>query len=151
MKYIFVTVVLIGFTVGSVVLLNNKKEIKDIKSFSFDTVDGMAINAGVKYSIKLEENKYIATIRKNGKSEEDETKKEIFNEKVKELENILNKYNVSKWNGFNKSNKNVLDGHSFSLSIKLGDDSYVSASGYMRWPKNYKNVRNELKEFFEKL
>ena len=51
-------------------------------------------------------------------------------------------------NGFNKSDRYVLDGNSFSLSISMNNDEYVSASGYMKWPKNYKEVKEELITFF---
>jgi hypothetical protein len=33
----------------------------------------------------------------------------------------------------------------------MNDDSKVEASGYMKWPKNYGNVRNELDSVFEKI
>ncbi|MBP5242600.1 MAG: hypothetical protein J6Z36_02795, partial [Clostridia bacterium] len=37
---------------------------------------------------------------------------------------VLNKYNVYSWDGFDKTNKNVLDGNSFSFSVNMnnGDD-----------------------------
>ena len=40
---------------------------------------------------------------------------------------------------------------SFSLYVKMSDDSTVEASGYMKWPDNYGKVRGELESFFGKL
>ena len=154
MKYVFVVVgslILIGVVILSLTFLSPKKEIVDIKYFSFGTVDGMAIYDGVHYSIDYKDNKYMATIQKNGVSEEDAKVVEISKSEVKKLEDILNKYEVGKWDGFHKIDKNVLDGHSFSLSLRTFDDNSISASGYMRWPKNYREVRDSLNKFFEKL
>ena len=109
------------------------------------------MNAYTRYEINKKDGKYIATIKQYGKSDEEAQKVEVSENKVKELESILNKYNVIKWNGFNQNDKNVLDGDSFSLSIHMEDDKDISASGYMKWPDNYKNVREELNSFFEDL
>ena len=154
MKYIFVVVgslIVIGIVVLSLTVFNPKKEINDIKYFSYGTTDGMAMYDGIHYSIEYKDDKYIATIQKREQSEEDAKVVEISKDKVKKLENILNEYNVGSWDGFQKYDKDVLDGHSFSLSIRTFDDTSISASGYMRWPKNYREVRSKLENFFEKL
>ena len=154
MKYVFVVVgslIVIGIAILSVTVFNPKKEINDIKYFSYGTVDGMAMYDGVHYSIEYKDGEYIATIQGNGVSEEDAKVVEISKRDVKRLENILNKYNVGSWDGFQKYDKDVLDGSSFNISINTFDDTSVSASGYMRWPKNYREVRNDLENFFKKL
>ena len=154
MKYIIIvigTIILLGVVVFSLPKLKPIEDIKDIKVFHYGTTDGMAIYDGVHYSIDYEDDKYMATIQKNGQSEEDAKKIEISKEKVEELEEILNKYEVSKWNGFKKSDKDVLDGHSFSLYIRLSDDTSIEASGYMKWPNHYNEVRGSLEEYFENL
>ena len=56
---------------------------------------------------------------------------------------------ISSWNGFSKSDHNVLDGNSFSLYLRMKDDNTVEASGYMRWPKNYEEVKGELISLFD--
>lgn len=154
MKYVFVgvgTVILMGVVALSLTVFSPKKEIKDIKSFYYGTADGTAMYDGVRYDIDYEDGKYIATIQKRGQSEEEAKKVEISKDKVKELEDILNKYNVGSWDGFSRHDKNVLDGSSFSLSVNCFDDTSVSASGYMIWPNNYKEVRGSLETFFEGL
>ena len=40
-------------------------------------------------------------------------------------------------NGFHKTDKMALDGDRFSLSICMEDDTSLSASGYMRRPRNF--------------
>ena len=65
-----------------------------------------------------------------------------------EVINILNKYNVTSWDGFNKSDRNVLDGDSFSFSLRYDEDKEVDAHGYMRYPNNYRDVKQELIDIF---
>ena len=156
MKYVFVvigSIILIGVVVLSLNFnfFKPNKEISNIKYFNYGAVDGMAMYDGVHFNIDYKDGKYIATIQKNGVSEEDAKVVEISKDKVKELEDILNKHEVGKWDGFKKYDKNVLDGHSFSLHLMTFDDITVDASGYMKWPDNYGKVRGELESFFGKL
>ena len=37
----------------------------------------------------------------------------------------------------------------FLFSINMKDGKSISASGYMKWPTNYGNVKKELKEIFD--
>ena len=62
----------------------------------------------------------------------------------------MTKYNVNKWDGFNKSDKNVLDGNSFSFSYSNTDNKSIEAHGYMKWPNNYREFRDEIKALYEK-
>ena len=47
------------------------------------------------------------------------------------------KLGVPSWNGFSKSDPNVLDGESFSLDIELSDGRKIYAHGCNAYPKNY--------------
>ena len=123
-------------------------EITDIKYFNFGYSTGNMMYAYVSYNINLEKNKYIVSIKPTGIPEEKTLKKEINVEEVKKVEEILKKYEVGKWDGFNKSDKNVLDGNSFSLYTRFTNDDTIDAHGYMKYPKNYKEVREELDKFF---
>ena len=69
----------------------------------------------------------------------------------KKLINVLNEYNVAKWDGFHKSDQNVLDGDSFSFSMYTLEDRYISASGYMSWPENYRNIEDAFDEILGSL
>lgn len=132
-------------------IISNSSQISDINSFYFTYTKGYAINSYIIYDIKKNDDTYIVHVKQYGKAEEEAVEKEVSKETITKLEEILNKYNVSKWSGFNKTDKNVLDGNSFSCSISMENGKSISASGYMKWPQNYKEVVEELDLFFEDL
>lgn len=68
-----------------------------------------------------------------------------------EIEGLLNKYNVSNWNGFHGNNKDVLDGDSFGFYVTMKNGDKIDSSGYMSWPKNYGEVKNGLESIFKKV
>ena len=148
-KWIAIVILVVLFiTLISVVIyyLTRKKVVltKDnLKHIHFSYSTGNMMYANVSYDIDLKDGKYIATIKPDRVSEEASKKIELDKKTIEKLVNELNKYNITSWNGFKKSDKNVLDGNSFSFSIQTKDDNWVEASGYMMWPKNYDKVRNE--------
>ena len=148
MKKIIISIIVIGIVLLLIALCKggSNMEIKSIKSFSFFYTTGYAMNADVRYEVECTE-KCIAKIKLNGVEEEKAIKKEVSSSDIRILEDILNKYNVNKWDGFNKTDKNVLDGNSFSLNIVLNDKS-ISASGYMKWPNNYGEFKKEIDMLF---
>ena len=124
-------------------LLPKDKKIENITHLRFSYTTGYHMNASVSYEIDLIDDKYILKVKPTDIPEE-ETKEYILSkEKVLEIENKLNEYHVSRWNNFNKNNQYVLDGDSFSINIK-SNDLEISASGYMMWPNNYREVRSYL-------
>ena len=124
-----------------------KVEIKDITLFSFGYSVGNYMDANVSYSLECSKT-CIATVKKEGVKDEDANKIEVDSYFIEGLEDILKKYDVASWNGFSKNDNRVLDGYSFSLYIKMSSGDSISASGYMKWPKNYKEVRTELNQYF---
>ena len=68
---------------------------------------------------------------------------------LERIEKVLKDNHVEKWNGFNKNDKNVLDGDSFSMSITTREGEEIDAHGYMKWPTNYGEVKTELDKIFE--
>ena len=137
-----------------ILLLCNKKEkkenIEDIVSFSFFYTKGYAINSDVRYELDCKD-KCIAIIKQYGKSEEESVEVEIDSDILNKIIDVLNKYDVIKWDGFHKNDKGVLDGDSFSLHFTYNQEKKVSASGYMMWPENYSEVRNELDNIFKEI
>jgi len=129
-------------------LLNKKIELKNIKYFSFSYSNGYAINSNIIYTLKKENNKLFVSIKPYGIDDEEKLETAVDSSFLSDLENVLNKYNVGSWNGFNKNNKYVLDGDSFSLSVNLENDKSISAHGYMEWPNNYNSVKEELDKLF---
>ena len=129
-----------------------KKEIviKDIYSFNLSYTKGYSINSNIRYEMIFdkEKNKYIAKIKPYGVLEKDKKEIVVDNDKIIELGNILKKYHVEKWDGFNKLAKDVLDGDSFYLSVFMNDNNSIHASGYMIWPDGYKDFISKIDEFF---
>ncbi len=126
---------------------NTKKELKNLESLRLHYSSGYAMYAYTTYEIKKED-KYKITIKPLGIPDEEAKTYDISEEEIKKILDILNKYEVIKWDGFNKTNKDVLDGDSFSFSAKFEDGTSISAHGYVSYPENYRNVRNELEEIF---
>ena len=123
------------------------KSISSIKKLRFHYTVGYAMNAYVTYELICDDDCFLS-YKLNGVSEED-TKKVPFPKKdISKIVDVLNKYNVSSWDGFDKNNKNVLDGDSFSFSLDMGNNEEIYASGYMMWPKNYREVKTELEAIF---
>ena len=152
-KYLLLVLIILGGISLSTGCVFSKKNtfIKDIKRFNFYYSTGNYIYGNISYAIELKDGKYILKIKPDGKSEEEATIIKIDDQVIEGLINILNKYNVKSWNGFKKSDPNVLDGNSFSMSITEKDDSNISASGYMMWPNNYHEVKDELNTLFNNI
>ncbi len=133
-----------------IIFTKNKSNnnISNIKHFSFSYTVGYAMNARVRYEIDYDNNEYKTSIIPNGIPDEDKLEIIINKEVIDRIEQVLNKYNISKWNGFDKVDKNVLDGDSFSLYLRMQNDKTIEASGYMKWPEDYGKVRSELDSIF---
>lgn len=125
--------------------INNNNKITNL-TYSYTT--GYDINGYANYSINCTD-KCTLIIKPVGNDKNDVVKKALTDKDMENLQNILNKYNIKSWNGFEKYNKNVLDGNSFSLSIIYNDDSEISASGYMAWPDNYKEFKSDFINLFK--
>lgn len=63
---------------------------------------------------------------------------------VRKLTDICNAHKISRWNGFHKSDKNVLDGSGFSLGVTYEGGGKISAGGYMRYPKGFSEFRDDI-------
>ena len=126
-------------------------EIRDIVSFSFSYSTGYMMDASVSYRLELKDGVYTAVVKPNLVPEEEASVCTVDKAFVRELEEFLRSENVSKWNGFNKSDDRVLDGNSFGLSIVTGSKEIISAHGYMKYPKNYSAVRSGIERIFGNL
>ena len=79
-------------------------------------------------------------------TKEDKQEVELDKKTMNKIIDILNKYDVVNWDGFNETDNNVLDGNSFHMNLTIQDNKNISASGYMMYPDNYKYVKKELDE-----
>lgn len=57
-----------------------------------------------------------------------------------EIMSCLRQNRVNEWDGFSKSNSEILDGSSFSFTLSNEDGTIVSARGTNSFPKGYQNV-----------
>ena len=130
--------------------MNEKLVIENTKSFNMFYTKGYAINSDIRYEYELIDNEYHVYVKPYGISEEDKIEVVVSNDFIKSIEEVLNKYEVYKWDGFNKSDNNVLDGDSFHIGVSM-DGMNISASGYMMYPEHYREVREELDNIFNEL
>lgn len=149
--WIIITIfVLIGM--GVILLFGTKKkEITSIKSMHLSYSNGWSAYSYTRYDLEKKDDGYYVEIKPYGYSDDEMQEVKLSKKDINKIIEVLNKYNVVKWDGFHKSDQGVLDGDSFSFSLHTEDDIDVSASGYMRWPDNYRNVRDELGEIFNPL
>lgn len=148
---LIIAIAVIALIVVLLFVFHARKEVKIgmIKSFYYTYTQGYMVDAYVRYEVRYEKNKYVAKIKPYGIPEDKLVTIEIDDSFLKKLEELLEKYQVGSWNGFHENDKNVMDGDSFSLSITMEDEQEISASGYMRWPKNYREFSKEVDALFE--
>ena len=70
---------------------------------------------------------------------------------LEQLGEIAGKYRLDRWDGFDKTNKHVMDGNNFSLSVTLADGKIISAHGSNSFPEGYGDAKQEICELFEDL
>lgn len=149
--WILITIfVLVGL--GVILLFTTRpKTIDTIEYMRFSYSSGWDAYSYTRYEIEKIDEDYYLDIKPSGVPEEEIQTIRLDKETINKIIDIFNKYNVSKWNRFNKYDKDVLDGDSFSFDLKTEDNNYISASGYMKWPNNYKEVRKELYDLLNPL
>ncbi|MBE6016532.1 MAG: hypothetical protein E7233_02830 [Lachnospiraceae bacterium] len=125
-------------------------KVSGITSFSYRFTTGNMVNADVFYGLEYKNGNYTATVKPNGEPEQNAKKIKVDKSFEENLRAILEKYKVSKWNGFNKTNKMVLDGNSFYLDIYM-EEGDISAHGYMSWPNGYADFKDEVTVLFESI
>lgn len=109
---------------------------------------GSYSDSGFDYRYSFQDGKRSITVRIDGVKEADALTLEVDEEFEAALEAVLEKFSVRKWDGFSKSNKNVLDGTSFRFSVRFDDKHRIFAHGYMRFPSDYNEVKAEMEELF---
>ena len=149
--YIGVLIIMIGALTGC---FKKKIEIKNITHIYFTFSNGYAMNSYTRYNMNYKDGEYKVEIKQYGEPEENLRTYTIKKEKVEELEKKLNETNIYKWDGFKKSDKNVLDGDSFSFGMWLGEGKEkktIDAQGYMKWPVDYGSIKGILCDWFNSI
>ena len=147
---IIASILVVCFLLAKYLLSKKTAKVGSIQSFNYFYTSGYAMNADIRYKFLYDakDNKYLITKKGLYKDEDNSKTIEVDKEFYDKLESIIKKYNVNSWDGFSGSNKDVLDGDSFSLYIQYNIGS-VSASGYMKWPKNYREFKSEIMELYD--
>jgi len=70
-------------------------------------------------------------------------------ESVDALVDVIDKYDVEKWDGFSESKRHVLDGESFWLEVGLTDGTSIRAQGENVVPENYGAAISEMQEILD--
>ncbi len=152
---IIAAIILIIVVIIVLILLKTKHNGKDInfsniKNLRFSYTSGYMANSDTTYELDCKE-KCTLIYKAYGVPYEKAKKYKVDSNIIIEIENLLNKYNVSKWNGFHGNDKNVLDGDSFGFYVTMKNGDKVESSGYMSWPKNYGEVKSGLESIFNKV
>ena len=145
---IIILVLIVIIIILSILFFLPKKKISSIKRLYFTYTNGYAMNSYVIYELNCDD-KCTVKIKPLGEDEENTKEYNVSKKDLERIEKVLKDNNVEKWNGFNKNDKNVLDGDSFSMSITTREGEEIDAHGYMKWPTNYGEVKTELDKIFE--
>lgn len=65
------------------------------------------------------------------------------------FEKLLMELGVASWDGFSGNARNVLDGTSFSFAAEYWNGKEISAGGYMRFPKGYREKADAIAAFLD--
>ncbi len=118
------------------------------ESFDFSFSSGYYMNSGNAYSAVRDGDRVIVKVRLDSVPDEEVPEIETDAAFMERLEQIVRDHNVAAWNGFSRSQKNVLDGDSFHLYIRMANGETLGAGGYEAWPEGYGSVRGELESLF---
>ena len=68
---------------------------------------------------------------------------------VDELFQVVEEYDLYKWDGFDKSQENVLDGEGFLLEIGFTDGTSIYANGDNAFPEDYFSAMGQMQEILD--
>lgn len=133
-------------------LLGRKKvRIGEILFFSLSYTQGCMVDSNASYRLEWKDGSYVASVKPMNEPEENTQSIPVPEDFARKLEKLLTDYQVGKWNGFHKYDKLIDDGKSFNLVVLFRDENRINARGYMRWPKNYRDVKNQIISLFSEM
>ena len=146
-------IVLVFIMIAVLLLLANMKKvaITEIKEFRYRSNSSMMYNGDVVYELQCQDTECFAYYKPSGTDDKDKYKYSVDTEFCEKLEELLEKYDVGSWDGFDKVDRDILDGSSFSLSITMKNGDSINASGYMKYPKHYRDFVVDLAKLYEML
>ena len=127
---------------------NNGKNKERLINFSFDHHNSMS-QAGERYDVSYTKDGRVHVVIDEGTADEKEF---YLNDSVifDELLAIVVAYKTDKYKEKYKPWAHITDGDSWSLHYKYDSKRSVSSGGYMAWPKNYREMRQALSDYFQK-
>ena len=136
---------LLGMLSGCGILKQKPVILDEITSFSYGYV-GSEPYSMERYEAKLVgDQTQLVIVRPGAETEYTFTESADF---MKKLTEIANACNIGSWDGFNKTDKNAMDGYSFHVSLTTRDEKSVNASGYMKYPENFGTSITQIEELF---
>lgn len=128
---------------------NKDKLPERLTAFRFNHHNSMAMYNGENYNVTTMSDGRIHVVIDEGFPGEKEfylNDTTIFDE----LLTIVKTYKMDKYKENYKTWMDIRDGDSWSLNYTYNTSRSVSSGGYMAWPKNYKEMRNTLADYFQK-
>lgn len=151
-KLIFVGIIILLLITILIIIAINKNKMQEEHSFKSISLNVSGTMIGEIYSYKIEEKnkKYYLIVEYTGINNNKPYKKSLKEETVKEIEKLIKKYDVDKWDNFNKVNQDVLDGESFSFNLEYKNKNKVYAEGSNSFPKNFFEFKEEYNDIIKK-
>ncbi|MCR5093975.1 MAG: hypothetical protein K6B72_08380 [Lachnospiraceae bacterium] len=120
-----------------------------IEYFYLSYSTGSYANSGYAYEAeRASDGSVDVMVKVDGMSQDDAphfTEDEAF---LDSIVRILSDNHVEKWDGFDGSAQDVLDGDSFSMNVRLTDGQTIGAHGYEKYPEGYGSVCGALDALF---
>lgn len=110
--------------------------------------NGTYMGAGFDYEYSFKDGRHSITVRVDGVIEEDALTIDVDEAFAQKLMSVIDEYSLRKWDGYSKSDKNVLDGSGFGFSAQFDDGTRVYASGYECYPKGYADAKGAFDGLF---
>ena len=128
------------------------KRIGEISDFTLTINEGAVMFGNRRYSLTSDNSGgFIAKYKQYGQPDEDALKTHTAKQTADKLADILRRHKAGRWQGFDKSNKRVCDGHGFGIDVTFTDKTRLYAHGYMRFPIGYMGLVDEVENLFETL
>ena len=70
---------------------------------------------------------------------------------VDELFQVIEKYDLYEWDGFDKTREGVLDGEGFRLEVTFTDGTSITANGDNAFPADYFDAIGEIQDILDNL
>jgi len=152
-----IKVIILAFIMLTFLCITGCSDKKTIKNWNYDAniiefnySYGSYDGGSYIYEIKVDND--VVNFNANGYNGVELNKKQVIDKSnIQKLEKIIKDNDIGKWNGFNKEKDYILDGYSFNLIIKYSNGYVIEAYGYEKYPKNYKDIHNQIIDVLENI